>query len=222
MKNSSRLFAEIDRKRRRSSSGWFGLEASSRTRRLNWSQDSSRFTKRSGEWRSERPASTTGSRAAPTACSTGTVGTAGHSSVVSTGVGAASLAAAAASVGTLLGAAIFVAGSGAVVLPMLVPLMAAFRAEAVLAVAALAGVVFGGTPGAVADGAAVDGAAALWTAVFLAGARLTAGRRGAGLVASGRRGSAASSAASRSMGFCVDSIPIPVLAGAGAFSILHP
>ncbi len=47
MKNSSRLLAEIDRKRSRSSSGWLGFSASSRTRRLNWSHDSSRLMKRS-------------------------------------------------------------------------------------------------------------------------------------------------------------------------------
>ncbi len=47
MKNSSRLFAEIDRKRSRSSSGWLGFSASSSTRRLKPSQDSSRLTKRS-------------------------------------------------------------------------------------------------------------------------------------------------------------------------------
>src|SRR3954454_11280766 len=43
MKNSSRLLAEIDRKRTRSSNGWLGLLASSRTRRLNASQLSSRL-----------------------------------------------------------------------------------------------------------------------------------------------------------------------------------
>ncbi len=48
MKNSSRLFAEIDRKRNRSSSGWRALPASSSTRRLNCSQDSSRLMKRLG------------------------------------------------------------------------------------------------------------------------------------------------------------------------------
>ena len=41
------LDAEIDRKRSRSSRGCRGLRASSRTRRLNCSQLSSRFTKRS-------------------------------------------------------------------------------------------------------------------------------------------------------------------------------
>ncbi len=49
MKNSSRLLAEIDRKRSRSSSGWFGFADSSRTRRLNSSHDNSRLMKRSGE-----------------------------------------------------------------------------------------------------------------------------------------------------------------------------
>ncbi len=48
MKNSSRLFAEIDRKRTRSSAGWPGLTDSSSTRRLKCSQDSSRLMKRSG------------------------------------------------------------------------------------------------------------------------------------------------------------------------------
>src|SRR4028119_1923463 len=42
MKNSSRLLAEIDRKRSRSSSGCEVLQASSRTRRLNASQLSAR------------------------------------------------------------------------------------------------------------------------------------------------------------------------------------
>ena len=49
MKNSSRLLAEIDRKRSRSSSGWPRLSASSSTRRLNSSHDSSRLMNRSGE-----------------------------------------------------------------------------------------------------------------------------------------------------------------------------
>ena len=49
MKNSSRLLAEIDRKRSRSSSGWRGFSASSSTRSLKASQDSSRLKKRSGE-----------------------------------------------------------------------------------------------------------------------------------------------------------------------------
>ncbi len=51
MKNSSRLLAEIETKRTRSSSGCAALEASSRTRRLNSSQDNSRLMKRLGEWR---------------------------------------------------------------------------------------------------------------------------------------------------------------------------
>ena len=49
MKNSSRLLAEIDRKRSRSSSGCAGLPLSSSTRRLNSSHDISRLMKRSGE-----------------------------------------------------------------------------------------------------------------------------------------------------------------------------
>ena len=48
MKNSSRLFAEIDRNRSRSSSGCSRLADSSRTRRLKLSQDSSRLMNRSG------------------------------------------------------------------------------------------------------------------------------------------------------------------------------
>src|SRR4029079_3054938 len=48
MKNSSRLLAEMDRNLTRSSSGWASLLASSKTRRLNWSQDSSRLMNRSG------------------------------------------------------------------------------------------------------------------------------------------------------------------------------
>jgi hypothetical protein len=48
MKNSSRLAAEIDRNRIRSSSGWLTLSVSSSTRRLNWSQENSRLTNRSG------------------------------------------------------------------------------------------------------------------------------------------------------------------------------
>jgi hypothetical protein len=51
MKNSSKFESEIDRKRRRSSSGWLGLVASSSTRMLNASHDSSRFTKRCGDMR---------------------------------------------------------------------------------------------------------------------------------------------------------------------------
>ena len=48
MKNSSRLAAEMDRKRTRSSSGWQEFCDSSSTRRLNCSQENSRLTKRSG------------------------------------------------------------------------------------------------------------------------------------------------------------------------------
>src|SRR5262245_34451903 len=48
MKNSSRLLAQIDRKRTRSRSGWFWFSASSSTRRLNCSHDSSRLMNRSG------------------------------------------------------------------------------------------------------------------------------------------------------------------------------
>src|SRR5579885_20366 len=48
MKNSSGLLAEIDRKRNGSSSGWLRLPASSSTRRLNSSQESSRLMKRVG------------------------------------------------------------------------------------------------------------------------------------------------------------------------------
>ena len=48
MKNSSRLAAEIERKRTRSRSGWAVLRVSSRTRRLNWSQENSRLMKRRG------------------------------------------------------------------------------------------------------------------------------------------------------------------------------
>ena len=48
MKNSSRLLAEMDRKRTRSSSGWLSLAASSSTRRLKCSQDNSRLMKRCG------------------------------------------------------------------------------------------------------------------------------------------------------------------------------
>jgi len=51
MKNSSRFESEIDRKRSRSSNGWFGLAASSSTRMLKASHDSSRFTNRCGDWR---------------------------------------------------------------------------------------------------------------------------------------------------------------------------
>jgi hypothetical protein len=49
MKNSSRLFAEIETNRSRSSSGWFGLAASSNTRSLKASQEISRLKKRDGE-----------------------------------------------------------------------------------------------------------------------------------------------------------------------------
>ncbi len=48
MKNSSRLLAEIDRNRTRSSAGWPGLTDSSSTRRLKCSHESSRLMKRSG------------------------------------------------------------------------------------------------------------------------------------------------------------------------------
>src|SRR5688572_15914638 len=48
MKNSSRLLAEIDTKRSRSSNGWCLLPASSSTRMLNCSQLTSRLTKRAG------------------------------------------------------------------------------------------------------------------------------------------------------------------------------
>ncbi len=46
MKNSSRLLAEIETKRSRSSSGWLVFPASSSTRMLNCSQLTSRLTKR--------------------------------------------------------------------------------------------------------------------------------------------------------------------------------
>src|SRR5580692_10110989 len=49
MKNSSRLVAEIDRNRSRSSSGWLALVDSSNTLRLNSSHDNSRLMNRSGE-----------------------------------------------------------------------------------------------------------------------------------------------------------------------------
>ena len=52
MKNSSRLLAEIETNRMRSSSGWLGLPASSSTRMLNCSQLTSRLTKRAGLCRS--------------------------------------------------------------------------------------------------------------------------------------------------------------------------
>ena len=56
MKNSSRLLAEIDRNRTRSSAGWPGLTDSSNTRRLKCSQESSRLMKRSGLRAIARPA----------------------------------------------------------------------------------------------------------------------------------------------------------------------
>ena len=58
--NSSRLLAEIDRKRSRSSSGWRSLSASSSTRALKASQDSSRLMKRSGARASIPPEAGTG------------------------------------------------------------------------------------------------------------------------------------------------------------------
>ena len=58
MKNSSRLFPEIERKRRRSSRGWLRLRASSRTRMLKPSQDSSRLKNR---WGLSMPMLTAGS-----------------------------------------------------------------------------------------------------------------------------------------------------------------
>ena len=71
MKNSSRLFAEIDRNFNRSSSGWPRLADSSRTRRLKLSHDSSRLMKRSGlearadaAWRSAGSASRDGASSA--------------------------------------------------------------------------------------------------------------------------------------------------------------
>ena len=48
MKNSSRLLAEIERNRTFSNSGCWGFSASSSTRRLKCSQDSSRLMNRSG------------------------------------------------------------------------------------------------------------------------------------------------------------------------------
>ncbi len=50
MKNSSRLLPEIDRKRRRSSSGWAVLRASSSTRMLKPSHEISRLMKRCVSW----------------------------------------------------------------------------------------------------------------------------------------------------------------------------
>src|ERR1700733_9863675 len=49
MKNSSRLVAEIERNRSRSSSGWLAFADSSNTLRLNSSHDNSRLMNRSGE-----------------------------------------------------------------------------------------------------------------------------------------------------------------------------
>ena len=57
MKNSLRLFAEIERKRTRSSRGWRGLDASSSTRSLKASHDSSRLMKRAGERKSNHDVS---------------------------------------------------------------------------------------------------------------------------------------------------------------------
>src|SRR5690606_13932993 len=62
MKNSSRLLAEIDRKRSRSSRGWPGLAASSSTRPLKASQEVSRLKKRSGEAISASDSSSCGAR----------------------------------------------------------------------------------------------------------------------------------------------------------------
>src|SRR5204863_10101889 len=61
MKNSSRLLAEIDRNRTRSSAGWPVLTESSSTRRLKCSQESSRLMKRSGLWAIVGPRSTSAS-----------------------------------------------------------------------------------------------------------------------------------------------------------------
>ena len=61
MKNSSRLLAEIDRNRTRSSAGWPGLTNSSNTRRLKCSQESSRLMKRSGLRAIARPGSASAS-----------------------------------------------------------------------------------------------------------------------------------------------------------------
>ena len=49
MKNSSRLVAEIERNRSRSSNGWLAFADSSNTLRLNSSHDNSRLMNRSGE-----------------------------------------------------------------------------------------------------------------------------------------------------------------------------
>src|SRR5205823_8626717 len=54
----SRLFAEIDTNRSRSSSGWRKLSASASTRSLKASQESSRLIKRAAEWKSTDAIST--------------------------------------------------------------------------------------------------------------------------------------------------------------------
>src|ERR1700681_4245295 len=66
MKNSSRLAAEIERNLIRSSSGWPRLADSSNTRRLKFSQDSSRLMKRSGlDAKSDTRAGSSGRRDEP-------------------------------------------------------------------------------------------------------------------------------------------------------------
>src|SRR5580700_4563652 len=66
MKNSSRLAAEIERNLSRSNSGWPRLADSSNTRRLKFSQDSSRLMKRSGlDARSDTRADSSGRREEP-------------------------------------------------------------------------------------------------------------------------------------------------------------
>ncbi|MNI29641.1 hypothetical protein D3C73_834620 [compost metagenome] len=80
MKNSSRLLAEMDRKRTRSSSGWLSFAASSSTRPLKASHDSSRLMKRSGEAISASDSSSCGAREEGTS-----------SPVVSTAIGAISV-----------------------------------------------------------------------------------------------------------------------------------
>ena len=66
MKNSSRLAAEIERNFNRSNSGWPRLADSSNTRRLKFSQDSSRLMKRSGlDARSDARAGSSGRREEP-------------------------------------------------------------------------------------------------------------------------------------------------------------
>ena len=60
MKNSSRLLAEMETKRTRSSSGCDSFDASSSTRRLNSSQESSRLMNRFGDPRSASPVSSSG------------------------------------------------------------------------------------------------------------------------------------------------------------------